>query len=69
VKLPYTFHRLAALELEAAEDAYETERVGAGSRFTSAVEAAITLLRQHPESAPVVRGAIRGKVLHRYPYG
>lgn len=66
--LPYTFHRLAASELEAAEDSYERERPGAGPRFATAVEAAITLLRQHPEAAPVLRGAIRGKVVHRYPY-
>jgi len=68
VILPYTFHRLAALEFEAAEDSYETGRRGEGPRFTSTVEEAPFLLRQHPEAAPVVRGEVRAKTLKRYPY-
>jgi len=68
VTRPFVFHRLAASELGAAEHSYEKERPGKGLRFVTVVEAAISLLTQHPESAPVVRGAIRGKVLQRYPY-
>jgi plasmid stabilization system protein ParE len=66
--LPYEFSPIARLELEQAVETYEIESPGMGLRFADEVESAILLLRQFPESAPVLRGRIRAKVVAGFPF-
>ena len=63
-----SFHELAEFELNDATVFLETEREGLGSRFLSAVEAAVAHVREHPEASPVIIKDIRRKVLRRFPY-
>jgi toxin ParE1/3/4 len=63
-----SFHELAELELNDATVFFEIEREGLGVRFSSAVEAAVAHIREHPEASPVIIRDIRRKVLKRFPY-
>lgn len=48
---------------------YETQSRGLGSHFLLCVEAALSQIRRHPESAPVVHRHVRRALLRRFPYG
>ena len=63
-----SFHELAELELNDATVFFEIEREGLGVRFSSAVEAAVAHIREHPEASPVIIRGVRRKVLRRFPY-
>ena len=63
-----SFHELAEFELNDATVFLEIERQGLGLRFLSAVEAAVTHIRDHPEASPVIIQDVRCKVLRRFPY-
>ncbi len=43
------FHRLAAAELVESALFYERRRAGLGDKFNSSVDAALELIRSHPE--------------------
>lgn len=59
----------AASELAEATGWYEYERVGLGLEFLAAVDAALTLLREHPDIGTEVRPRVRRTLLRRFPYG
>jgi toxin ParE1/3/4 len=63
-----SFHELAELELNDAIVYFENEREGLGSRFLSAVQDAVSLIKQHPHASPIILEDIRCKVLRRFPY-
>lgn len=63
-----SFHQLAESELNDATVFLESEREGLGVRFSSAVEAAVAHIREHPEASPIIIKDIRRKVLTRFPY-
>lgn len=63
-----SFHERADLELNDATIFLETEREGLGSRFLSAVEAAVAHIREHPEASPVIVKDVRRKLLRKFPY-
>ena len=69
MRLEVTFHRLAELELCDAAQYYETESLGLGATFLDAVERCIATIVEHPEAGAMVRGSIRRRLLHRFPYG
>ena len=57
-----SFHELADFELNDATVFLELEREGLGLRFLTAVEAAVTYIRDHPEASPVIIQTVRCKV-------
>lgn len=63
-----SFHELAEFELNDAAIFFEIEREGLGLRFLSAVEAAVTHIREHPEASQVIIQDVRRKVLRRFPW-
>lgn len=62
-----SFHELAEIELNDASIFFENERVGLGSRFLAAMEAAVTHIQEHPQASPIIIEDIRHKVLRRFP--
>ena len=63
-----SFNSLAEAELSDAVDSYEQGSPGLGAAFLAAVERAVTDLVEYPESAPVLSGPFRKKVLSRFPF-
>ena len=63
-----SFNPLAERELNEAAQYYEVESPDLGAAFLTEVERACALLTEYPESGPVVRGAVRRRVLPRFPY-
>lgn len=53
------FHPLAAVELEEAVAYFESIELGKGLEFLDCVQGCVEQLLRFPESAPVVRQAIR----------
>lgn len=59
----------ADLDIQAAFERYEEFQSGRGEVFMRQLDAALTLLRQHPEIAPVYAGAYRRMLVRDFPYG
>lgn len=68
MNLTPSFNTLAEAELSDAVDHYEGESPGLGAVFLAAVERAVADLVEYPESAPVLSGPYRKKVLTRFPF-
>jgi toxin ParE1/3/4 len=62
-----SFHQLARNELIDAAVYYEQEQVGLGAAFLDAIERATAAISDLPESAPVIRGRVRRKLIRRFP--
>jgi plasmid stabilization system protein ParE len=62
------FHRLAERELNDAAQYYELESPGLGSSFLREVDRCLRLIDEHPDAGPILRGAVRRRLLRRYPY-
>ena len=58
----------ARSELRGAAHYYRERSLRVASSFMSSVQDAINHLVQFPESAPIIRGQVRGKVISRFPY-
>jgi plasmid stabilization system protein ParE len=56
-------------DIQAAYNRYEEYQAGRGEVFLRQVEAALTLLRQHPELAPQYGGQYRRMLIRDFPYG
>jgi plasmid stabilization system protein ParE len=56
-------------DVQAAFDRYENYQPGRGEVFLRQLDAALTLLRQHPESAPTYGGRYRRMLVRDFPYG
>jgi plasmid stabilization system protein ParE len=63
-----SFNPLAERELNDAAHYYELESLGLGAAFLAEVEHTCRRVMEHPEAAAVVRGAIRRRLLRRFPY-
>jgi toxin ParE1/3/4 len=59
----------ADLDIQAAFERYEGFQEGRGAVFLRHLDAAFTLLRQHPEIAPAYAGSYRRMLLREFPYG
>jgi len=59
----------ADLDIQAAFERYENYQPGRGEVFMRQLDAAFTLLRQHPEIAPVYAGPYRRMLTREFPYG
>lgn len=66
---PVRVHRLAEIELTEAAQYYEAEHLGLGAAFVSEAERALAAIVESPELGQIVRGTIRRRLLHRFPYG
>ena len=59
----------ADLDIQAAFNRYEDHQEGRGEVFMRQLDAAVTLIRQHPEIAPIYAGQYRRMLMHDFPYG
>ena len=64
-----SFHDLAKVELNEAAQYYERDSPGLGAAFVAEVERCTAAILEHPEASPIVTGAIRRRLLRRFPYG
>jgi plasmid stabilization system protein ParE len=56
-------------DIQTAFNRYEEFQEGRGEVFIRHLDAALTLLRQHPEIAPVYGGRYRRMLIRDFPYG
>lgn len=63
-----SFGPLAERELNDAAQYYDLESPGLGAVFLAEIEHSCNGIIEYPEAAPVVRGAIRRRILRRFPY-
>lgn len=63
-----SYHRLARLELNEAAHYYNAESPGLGSAFLDEVERCMHAIVQFPASGPVILGAVRRRLVLRFPY-
>jgi len=63
-----SFHTLAKLELNEAAQYYERESPGLGQAFVTEVERCTNEIVQYPDAGLVMRGAIRRRLIRRFPY-
>jgi plasmid stabilization system protein ParE len=59
----------AELDIQALFSRCEEYQAGRGEIFMRQVDAAFTLLREHPEIAPVYAGQYRRMLLRNFPFG
>ena len=59
----------AETDIQAAFNRYEEFQEGRGEVFLRHLDAALTLLRSHPEAAPQYGGAYRRMLIRDFPYG
>ena len=63
-----SFHRLAERELNEAAQYYDSESPGLGAAFLHEVQRCIGDILEHPEAGSVLVGAIRRRLIRRFPY-
>ena len=61
--------RQADDDIQSAFNRYEEFQKGRGELFMRQLDAALTLLRQHPDIAPVYSGRYRRLLMRDFPYG
>ena len=59
----------ADADIQTAFEFYEEIQAGRGEVFMRHLDAALSLLRQHPEIAPVYEGRYRRMLIRDFPYG
>jgi len=64
----YRYLAPARAELRSAAGYYHERSPRVAASFLVEIQAAIKQILAWPESAPVIRGEIRGKSLQRFPY-
>ena len=62
------FHEAAELELNEAADFYDLRDPGLGGAFLDEVERGLDQIVKHPEAAAQAQGAVRKRILARFPY-
>lgn len=64
-----SFHRLAERELYDAVQYYDLESPGLGAAFRSEVDRCVQTILRYPKAGPVILGAVRRRLVLRFPYG
>src|SRR6185312_7114455 len=59
----------ADLDIQAAFNRYEDYQTGRGEVFMRQLDATLTLLREHPDIAPIYAGTYRRMLIRDFPYG
>lgn len=67
-ELPLEFHPEALAELEQAQLWYEGQRHGLGDSFFQEITAAISRIREAPNTWPEFRQGTRRFLVHRFPF-
>ena len=62
------FTERAAVDIINAFEWYETQRSGLGDEFRDALDRTFDLVRQMPETGPVVHAGLRRLLLKRFPF-
>ena len=62
------FHEAAELELNEAADFYDLRDSGLGGAFLDEIERGLDHIAGHPAATPQAFGAVRRRVLARFPY-
>ncbi|MBI5756982.1 MAG: type II toxin-antitoxin system RelE/ParE family toxin [Planctomycetales bacterium] len=65
---PYSFHRLAEMELLEAAQYYDSRQTGLGTDFLDAVQATVAEVLAVPDGPPIVRGQVHRQRVPRFPY-
>jgi plasmid stabilization system protein ParE len=65
---PVRFLRPAELEMLDAAKYYELQATGLGEDFLDKIDTAIQDISENPERWPIVRGHVRRRLVHRFPY-
>ena len=60
--------RPARLDMAAAEEFYKQARPGLQIEFRLCLEAALNLIKRHPQAYPIVTRDTRRSLVHRFPY-
>ena len=66
--LPITYRPAATKDFEDSSDWYELSRIGLGDEFEAEIDAALNLIRTHPNRFPVVRRDVREAPVNRFPF-
>jgi toxin ParE1/3/4 len=66
---PVEFHPAAREELIQSAQHYQTQRLGLGRRFASAVHDAVRRIQEYPMLYRILEGDIRRCRVLRFPYG
>lgn len=64
-----SFHPLAERELNDTARYYDLESPGLGRAFLDAVRSTCVSISDHPQSGTLIAGAIRRRLIRRFPYG
>ncbi len=56
-------------DIQTAFERYENHQAGRGDLFLRQVDAALTLMRHHPEIARIYGGSYRRMLIRDFPYG
>ena len=64
----YRYLAPARAELRSAAHYYRDRSRRVASLFMRSVQDAIDQIIEFPESAPIIRGQVRGKIISRFPY-
>lgn len=67
--MTFDFHPEAEVEFIAAIAFYETAEPSLGEEFSLEVHAAMRNILSYPNAWPVLEGAVRRCLVHRFPYG
>lgn len=68
MSLTLSFNEQARSEIQEAAHYYGLESPNLRVAFLDAVDVALAELLEHPQSAQVLRGTIRRKLIRRFPY-
>jgi len=68
VRAKLTFRPEASADVVGAFSWYEEQRTGLGDDFRADLDATLSLLRQMPETGPVVHRGLRRVLLRHFPY-
>ncbi len=66
--IPYEFHYEAEDELGESAVFYESRVVGLGESFTSEVQRAVNMIRDHPDLGSSLGAKVRRVLVRRFPY-
>ena len=63
-----SFHELAERELNDGAQYYHLQQAGLGAAFIAEVRRCTDAICAFPEAGPIVRGDVRRRLCHRFPY-
>ena len=66
--IPYEFHYEAEDELVESAVFYESRVIGLGESFTSEVQRAVNIIRNHPALGSPLGAKVRRFLVRRFPY-